>query len=236
MTTPDIEQQGGQVTGDEVARTGEVLRSVAVGALGAALAMLLFIRLAHEMMEGETQRFDVSVLALLAAHRSAWLFTLMGCVSQVAGPNIQSVLVCLAAAAFARRGRFWPDGLVLLTAGVGGAALVWGLKHLFHRPRPEVIFDRLGYSFPSGHSFFAVVVYGTLAYLLARMLPRRVRSWVWSTAGLAILLVGFSRIYLGEHYPSDVLAGFVVGVPWLWGCLALYQALARRKEVANTIG
>ena len=104
------------------------------------------------------------------------------------------------------------------------------LKALFHRPRPEVVFDNLGYSFPSGHSFFALVVYGMLAYWLTRDMPINRRGTTWTVAILAIFLVGFSRVFLGEHYPSDVAAGFAVAVPWLWGCLALPTLFHRRRQ------
>lgn len=125
MLSPERTQQHGPTV--EVApRPGQALRPVMLGVLGAALAMLLFIRLAHEMMEGETQRFDAGVLAVLAAHRSAWLFMLMRWVTLVSGPNVQSLLVCVAAGVWAMRGRFRPAGLPLLTAGLGGAALIAG--------------------------------------------------------------------------------------------------------------
>jgi uncharacterized membrane protein YkvA (DUF1232 family) len=114
-----------------------------------------------------------------------------------------------------------------LVAGVGGVGVVSGLKYLFHRPRPDAVFDVLGYSFPSGHSFFALVVYGFLAYVLTRDMVGRRKEWIWLACVLAILLVGFSRVFLGEHYPSDVVAGFAVGLPWLWGCLALPTAFRR---------
>jgi membrane-associated phospholipid phosphatase len=97
-----------------------------------------------------------------------------------------------------------------------------------------VIFAHLGYSFPSGHSFFALVVYGMLAYWLTRDAPRRARRWGWALAVGLILLVGFSRVFLGEHYPSDVAAGYAVALPWLWGCLALPTAFHRGGRDVST--
>jgi membrane-associated phospholipid phosphatase len=116
----------------------------------------------------------------------------------------------------------------LLLADVGGLGVIIGLKRLFQRPRPEEVFSHLGYSFPSGHSFFAVVVYGLLAHLLARDANPRQRRLIWISTTAAIFLVGFSRIFVGEHFPSDVAAGFAVAIPWLWGCLAIPQAFHRR--------
>ncbi len=133
-------------------------------------------------------------------------------------------MVLLSVAGFALKRRFFPDGLAMLIAGVGGVALIVGLKTLFQRPRPAEIFEHLGYSFPSGHSFFALVVYGMLAYWLTRDMAPRPKGLVWSVAVAAIFLVGFLRVFLSEHFPSDVAGGFAVAVPWLWGCLALPRA------------
>ena len=116
----------------------------------------------------------------------------------------------------------------MLVAIGGGELLIIGLKALFHRPRPSEVFAGLGYSFPSGHSFFAVTLYGMMAYWLTRATPAR--RWVWVPAVLLILAIGFSRIYLGVHYASDVLAGFCVGLPWLWACLALPTAFRPPSE------
>lgn len=204
-----------------------VIGQLTVAVLAAMCAMYLFVVLAHEVGEGATRQFDVTVLRFLHAHRAPWLFAAMYWVSWMGGPHAQPILfgLCILAFTFARR--FWPDGLTVLVAGVGGTALIYALKRLFHRPRPEEIFDSLGYSFPSGHSFFALVLYCTLAYWLARDAPPPRRRWIWGTAVAATLLMGFSRMYLGEHFPSDVAAGFAVAIPWVWGCLALPGVLHR---------
>lgn len=204
-----------------------VLGRLTLGLLCALCAMFLFVKLAHEMAAGETRQFDVGVLEFFHAHRSQWLFQGMTWISWLGGPRAQPVLFCLCVLGFVVARRGYPDGLSLLVAGVGGAAVVSGLKRLFHRPRPDVLFDTLGYSFPSGHSFFALVLYCMLAYWLARDAPPHRRYWIWGTAICATLLMGFSRIYVGEHFPSDVAAGFAVAIPWVWGCLALPAALHR---------
>lgn len=204
-------------------------------AIGFAMAaMFVFVTLAHEVAEGETRRFDATVLSFFHTHQSPGLYVLMHGASWLAGPIPQTGVLVLGIVGFTLAGRFWPDGLTMLLGGVGGAGLIIGLKRLFHRPRPEEIFAHLGYSFPSGHSFFALVVYGMLAYWLTRDAPPRSRRWGWALAITAILLVGFSRVFLGEHYPSDVAAGYAVALPWLWGCLALPTAFHRRGRDVST--
>lgn len=204
-----------------------VVGRLTLAVLGAFLAMWVFVRLAHEMAEGETVLFDTTVLHFLQAHRQAWLFQVMAAISWFGGPQAQPLFVGVCVLGFILARRFWPDGLTFLLAAAGGGVLMYALKRFFHRPRPEAIFDVLGYSFPSGHSFFALVVYCMLAYWLGRDATPRVRIAVWTAAVAATLLMGFSRIYLGEHYPSDVAAGFAVAIPWVWGCLALPKAFHR---------
>lgn len=207
--------------------TAPVIGRLTLAVLGAFLAMYIFVRLAHEMAEGETVLFDTTVLHFLQTHRHAWLFHLMAAISWFGEPHALRLCVGVCILGFVLARRFWPDGLTFLLAAGGGGVLMYALKRLFHRPRPEAIFDSLGYSFPSGHSFFALVVYCMLAYWLGRDAPPRVRILVWVAAVTATLLMGFSRIYLGEHFPSDVAAGYAVAIPWVWGCLALPSAFHR---------
>jgi len=129
-----------------------------------------------------------------------------------------------------KRFRFWV--LKLLLAVFGGMLLNLLLKHLFVRQRPhfdDPLLTLNTYSFPSGHSMTATVFYGTLCVLVAS----RVRHWRWrvfaiAVAGFMILLVGFSRIYLGAHYLSDVLAAIAEGLAWLAFSLIAVGELQRR--------
>ena len=127
--------------------------------------------------------------------------------------------------------------LKLTLAVFGGMLLNVLLKHLFVRPRPHFnnpLLTLTSYSFPSGHTLMATVFYGALCMLIVA----RVRKWRWrglaiaSAAGL-ILLVGFSRIYLGVHYLSDVLAAIAEGLAWLAFCLVLVEALERRGKLTQ---
>jgi len=203
-----------------------VLQRITLAVLMAIAGMWLFVYLAHEVDEGSTKRFDSLIIVFFQAHQWEPLHAFLRGVSTLAGPDLQTGFALAGVLGFILARRFWPDGLTLLIAGTGGALLMIGLKTLFHRPRPTELFtEHLGYSFPSGHSFFAVVLYGLVAYWLSRDAPPRRKRWIWGIALTAMLLVGFSRIYLGEHFPSDVAAGYAIAAPWLWGCLALPAAL-----------
>jgi len=211
-----------------------ILTRITLAVLGAVIAMFVFIKLAHEVTDGETQRFDNAVLHFFHSNHNPDFHAAMTAVSWLGGAFPTAILVIICAIGFAIARRFWPDGVTILVGYGGGMLLVVGIKLLFHRPRPQEIFDHLGYSFPSGHSFCALTAYGMMAYWLARDMPPLKRRLIWGLAIGMILLVGFSRVALGEHYPSDVAAGFAVALPWLWGCLALPMAFHRRGHDIST--
>lgn len=120
---------------------------------------------------------------------------------------------------------------LLLVATAGGGALTMLLKEIFERARPGYhLLQAPGYSFPSGHSSISMCLFGSLAYLLYKSaIPRWHKILGIATCGLLILAIGFSRLYLGVHFPSDVIAGYVAGGIWLTGCLFAYRNLSRQK-------
>lgn len=201
--------------------TVRILSRLTLAVILAVVAMFVFIKLAHEVNEGETHQIDEVTIAYFRTHSHPLFFSMMKTVSWLAGNICQTAVLLGCVIYFAATNRFRPQGVTMLLGGVGGMGLIIGLKYLFHRPRPSIIFEHLGYSFPSGHSFFAVVVYGMLTYWLTQNMSVRRRHWVWGLAVTGVFLVGFSRVLIGEHYPSDVVAGFLIALPWVWGCLAI---------------
>jgi undecaprenyl-diphosphatase len=143
----------------------------------------------------------------------------------------------LTAVAIAGAALFWLRGdgraaRILIAATLGAALVENLLKVAVRRPRPEPYFGTplpASYAFPSGHALDSLVVYGTLAVLVARHIERRAAR-LWLLFGLVVLvgLIGVSRIYLGVHWPTDVLGGWVVGAAWL----ALVVAFTRRRANA----
>lgn len=206
----------------------QVLGRLSLAVFGSMTAMYLFLRLAVVVRAGETQTLDEWVLAFLRDHRQEAVFQFMTFISWLGSglPQTSLVAVCFLGLVAARR--LWPDAFALILATGGGMGLIIGLKRLFGRPRPEEVFSHLGYAFPSGHSFFAVVIYGLIAYWLGRDVSSGRRRLIWGIAVGMILLMGFSRMYVSEHYPTDVAAGYALAVPWLWGCLAIPTAFHRR--------
>jgi len=105
------------------------------------------------------------------------------------------------------------------------------LKLFFDRPRPSVVVwgtNAVSSSFPSGHAMSATIVYSTVAYLAARLTKRRWARWlVMSLAAITVILISTSRLYLGVHYPSDVLAGAVIGLAWAAFCMATLELIQK---------
>ena len=201
-----------------------LLERFTLGVLTAVAALALFILVAYGVAAGMTRRTDLEAVAFFQARQTPLAYMLMQGISLLAGGGAQATVAAGCLLSIWRRPRIRPLALTLLIALGGGECLVYGLKALFHRPRPAEAFAGLGYSFPSGHSFTAVTLYGLAAHWLAHPAGCPKRHWVWPVAVLLILLIGFSRVFLGVHYPSDVCAGFAVAVPWLWACLALPKA------------
>ena len=130
--------------------------------------------------------------------------------------------------------RFWPE-LAMLIIGLGGGALIWYvLMGIFNRPRPEaqmgiVVTDA---SFPSGHTISAVLCYGLLAYLFVPKMPSPFwKGIVIAAALLTIIFIGFSRLFLGGHYLTDVLAGYGLGIAWAGLVYTLIESYFLRSKV-----
>ena len=118
---------------------------------------------------------------------------------------------------------------LLLVATAGGGALTFLLKELFGRARPGYQMLHVpGYSFPSGHSSISFCLFGSLAYLLYKShLPKWQKYLGIVACGVLVLAIGFSRLYLGVHYPTDVIAGYFAGAIWLTGCIFAYRRFCR---------
>ena len=114
----------------------------------------------------------------------------------------------------------------------GGGILNQVLKRIFERVRPDIfpVIAESGYSFPSGHAMGAICFYGILAYFAGLGLKNRTMRWLlMAAAGAYILLIGLSRVYLGVHYPTDILAGYTAGATWLFFCITLHRIFRKHR-------
>jgi undecaprenyl-diphosphatase len=162
--------------------------------------------------------FDLAVRNAIHQHASPPLTNAMLTMSFIGEPYIILPLVALACVLFWRAGHGRRARLLLIAMG-GEVILEQTIKAMVHRPRPEPFFHYplpTSYSFPSGHAFASTVFFGTLAALISPLLPsgwQRILLWLGAVSMAAA--IGFSRIYLGVHYPSDVIAGYLGGLAWL---------------------
>jgi len=206
-----------------------------VGMISAIAALFFFGWLADEMLEGDTRRFDETVRASIHEFAFPALTSVMQLMSFLGSTLFLIVFgVVVVIALYLRKHR---RGATLFTiTTVGASLLLIVLKLTFRRARPEPFFETIlpaSYSFPSGHSLAAFCFYGALAEILT---GRTDKLWlqiiVWTSAVMMILLIGISRIYLGVHHPSDVVAGYAVGLIWVM-TIAIGDKLvhARDKKV-----
>ena len=168
-----------------------------------------------------------------------WLAEMARDITALGGVAVLTLLTLLVASFLALR-RLWHAVWLLLAAVGSGVLMSTVLKVVFERPRPDLV-PHGSYvstaSFPSGHSMMAAVVYLTLGALLARVEPdRRVKVLVLTAAVVLALLVGVSRVYLGVHWPTDVLAGWTVGGGWAVLFWLVARALQRRGSVETDKG
>jgi membrane-associated phospholipid phosphatase len=143
------------------------------------------------------------------------------------------VMAILAATLVFLRRRDWLRAWALVLTTVTGAVIEGILKQLFHRGRPEyawVVLSHHSWSFPSGHAMNSLIGYGALLYfLLERRPPRSVRIALIASTAIVLIVIGLSRVYLGVHYASDVVAGWLGGMVWLAVCAAAYR-MAREEH------
>ncbi|MES2459990.1 MAG: phosphatase PAP2 family protein, partial [Armatimonadota bacterium] len=131
----------------------------------------------------------------------------------------------------------WRDFILYVVAVAGTSGLTLFFKYVVGRPRQQIVpsLDKAPFqSFPSGHTVFALVIYGYLAHLILSRIESPPRWLAWLLYGGAVFIaaiVGVSRVYLAAHYPTDVIAGVLIGVPWLLAVVALHnQSLLRDEE------
>jgi undecaprenyl-diphosphatase len=207
----------------------------------AAGGVWLFVELADDVLEGDTTSVDERLLLALRAPTDVsdplgppWVEELARDVTGLGGVGILTFLT-LASAGFLAMQRKHHLASYLLGAVVSGTLVSTALKLGFDRPRPDLVpHGSIVYtsSFPSGHSMLSAVVFLTLGALLASAQTNfALRAYLIGLAVFLTLLVGASRVYLGVHWPTDVLAGWTAGAAWALLCWAIAQQLRRRGQV-----
>ncbi|WP_214658867.1 phosphatase PAP2 family protein [Candidatus Formimonas warabiya] len=190
--------------------------------------MLLFAKLSEDLINDELKLFDQIVIHVINLIHGPLTTQIMKGITSMGSPAVMLFLAVLVWIYFLlAKKHFWDSNMVLI-ALTGSWIMNELLKWIFQRSRPDIarMVQVTGYSFPSGHAMVSFAFYGMLAYLTWINLTKR-KTKVFCTGILLLLIcaIGISRIYLGVHYPSDVLAGFAAGGFWLVGCILGLQAI-----------
>jgi undecaprenyl-diphosphatase len=213
-----------------------VLAAILVG----AAAVMSFGMVTSEVIEGETEGFDRAVLLAFRDPANLadplgppWLADAVRDITSL-GSTVMLTLIVIAAAGYLLLDGKRASAVLVLVSAIGGALLSQAMKALFGRARPDVVphlMSESSLSFPSGHAMMSAVLYLTLGALLARAQEgRRLQIYTFAVAVFVALIVGSSRVYLGVHWPTDVLAGWSVGAAWAMGCLLAATWLERRRK------
>jgi len=222
------------------ARSRRGVAAALAAALLLAGLLLAFVELADEVAEGDTHAFDRAVLLALRSGADStdplgppWFEAALHDATALGGTPVLTLVTLVALGFLLLAGRRATAALVAVAIG-GGVLLSNLLKAGFQRPRPELVahlVDVSSLSFPSGHAMMSTVTWLTLGALLATVQStRRLRVYVLAVGAALALLVGVSRVYLGVHWPTDVLAGWCIGAAWALACWLVAGWLGRRES------
>lgn len=211
-----------------------------IGFIVSVAALLLFAGVTEDVVNHDPLTvIDLAVLSSIRSHATPAGDRIAIAISIVGGPSGMTLLALVGVAVFALR-QWWITMAGWIAAFAGGGALDWLLKELIRRPRPIgaerfLHGQSFTFSFPSGHSMGSLVGLGMFAYILiAFWMPgRRHRTLVIVLATLSVLLIGGSRLYLGVHYLSDVIAGYAAGGVWLATCITGVEIALRQRGLTS---
>jgi membrane-associated phospholipid phosphatase len=189
------------------------------------LFIMVFIEVANDMSEHEMDKFDQVISTYTQHFINDNLTSLMSFLTFFGGgPWLAGAVIVLAFLLVLQKKPVYAVYLIF-SSGVGGLANKF-LKWLFQRERPDEmqLIVQHGYSFPSGHSMGSMIFYGSLIIIAGKIIHKKAVVWLVAICSIFLIVsIGISRIYLGVHYPSDVVAGFVAGAAWLLICGILLE-------------
>jgi undecaprenyl-diphosphatase len=211
--------------------------SLLLGLAAAIGTILFFAWLTSEVLAGETRQFDDTTRAAVHQLASPAMTTVMRGISFL-GSTLFLVFATAAVVIWFALRKWGREGKLLAITMAGASLLNVSLKLTFKRARPIPFYDLLppeSYSFPSGHALTGACFFGAFAAIItARIERRRTRILVWIVCTAMFLLIGLSRIYLGVHHTTDVIAGFAAALIWIlvvrFAELQLRRRRRRREE------
>ena len=205
------------------------------------LSVLIFINIGNHVIEGTTKQFDESIIKYFRAEGNDsepagpdFLNESMRDVTSLGGETVITIITIFVIGFLILQKRYNTMWLVL-AATIGGALISLGLKEFYGRERPDIsyrLIEVTRLSFPSGHSMMSAVVYLTQAAIIARIQKsKKIRIYILSAALFLTFIIGLSRVYLGVHYPTDVIGGWTIGLAWASFCWFVAWYLQRRNKL-----
>lgn len=206
-------------------RIASLIATIGIFGLGICLFILFIVaQIADEVLEKESFAFDKSVLLWIHQFSNPTLDRVMLAITALANPNFVVIVVSVSLGLLWWR-RYNLQMTFFAIACVGAFILNTGLKLFFAKPRPQLWYSLIketSFSFPSGHALGSLVLYGFLAYLLASYYSK-FSIFIYLIAAIVIVAIGFSRLYLGVHWMTDIIAGYGVGFLWLMSCIVMLK-------------
>lgn len=211
-----------------------LLAEILAGLIISVIFLLIFLKIGTEIAEDELINFDSYITNFIYSFRSEAMTSIMKSISFLASPTF---LICVAlvmtAYVFTKRKK---DAVIYVSIIITGILLNLILKSFFQRPRPEYLplIHENSFSFPSGHAMNGLVFYLVLTYFVFRETGNKKLSYFILFVSMnLILLIGISRIYLGVHYPTDVIAGYVAGFLWFVSAILFEKAIIYKRLRKN---
>ncbi len=198
-----------------------------IGTFGLLTCLVIFYilaQLSEEVLQQEAFGFDQTILLWIHQFANPVFDRIMLNVTRLGDPNLV-VSIAIITLGILWQKRYRQEAKIFLLNCLGGTILSYGLKLAFSKTRPQLwnsLISETSYSYPSGHALGSMVLYGFLAYLLATHYPKYTQVF-YSIATVLIAAIGFSRLYLGVHWPTDVIAGYGVGFLWVTVCITMVK-------------
>ena len=202
-----------------------------MGIVSSLVMALIFFKIFHEILDADTLFLDKTISALIYSWRSPVLTGLMKVITNFGAEYL--MLISITVVFFLIWKKHKHEALVLAIILIMGLVINMFLKQIIQRPRPDIMPSvvETSYSFPSGHAMNSSVFYLTIAFYTYHFTRKKKLSLVVTGGAIVLLLlIGFSRVYLGVHYPSDVVAGYVVGVWWLTTAILISKSVSFVKH------
>lgn len=204
-----------------------------MGLAAGIASLILFIDVTEDMIFSEVKIFDDTVTFFVRLNISNNLIEVMKTISNAASPAM-IIIVGILLISFYLKNKNFINAALIPTVTLGSLLINLLLKEIFNRQRPTIphFVEAMGQSYPSGHSMVSFSFYGLIIYLILKGIKNlKLKVSLSIMFGLLIFFIGISRIYLGVHYPSDVIAGFSVGCFWLIVCIYGFNALKVKKNL-----